>query len=84
MSTVYRGGMRNLIYLGEDDGMAERGVKALQDVVTDMRTATNDLTTLGQTIFVVETGGGVSSDEGFSEYIDFQGLEVLFSLNWFR
>jgi hypothetical protein len=76
--------MRNLIYLGEDDGMAERGVKAVQDVVTDMRTATNDLTMLAQTIFVSETGAYMISDEEFSEDIDFEALEALFSLYWFR
>ncbi|KAF7672699.1 hypothetical protein GT037_009200 [Alternaria burnsii] len=84
MSTVYRAGMRNLVYLGEDDGMAERGVKAVQDVVADMRTATNDLTMLAQTIFVEHTGEHLTSDEGFSEDIDFEALEVFFSLEWFR
>jgi hypothetical protein len=29
MATVYRVARQNLIYLGEDDGMAERGVKAV-------------------------------------------------------
>jgi hypothetical protein len=84
MSTVYRSGMRNLIYLGEDDGMAERGVKAVQGVVTDMRTAINDLTMLAQTIFVKETGAHVTSAEGFNENIDFEALEVFFGLKWFR
>ncbi|KAB2100480.1 hypothetical protein AG0111_0g11323 [Alternaria gaisen] len=84
MSAVYRAGMRNLVYLGEDDGMAERGVKTVQDVVTDMRTATNDLTMLAQTIFVKETGAHVTSAEGFNQDIDFEALDVFFGLEWFR
>ncbi|CAN9413551.1 unnamed protein product [Alternaria alternata] len=83
MSTVYSGGMRNLIYLGEDDGMAERCVKAVQDVLTDIRTATHDFTMLDQTIFA-QKNILMQSHEGFSEDIDFEALEVLFSLDWFR
>jgi hypothetical protein len=84
MSAVYRGAMRNLIYLGEDDGMARRSVKAVQDVITDMRTATADLTMLSATIFPGGRGILVASNEGFGQDIDFEALESLFSLSWFR
>jgi hypothetical protein len=84
MSTVYRGGMRNLVYLGEDDGMAERGVKAVQDVVTDMRTTTNDLTLLAQTIVNWETGVYLFSNEEMSKDVDSEALETLFNFEWFR
>ncbi|KAH8632799.1 hypothetical protein IG631_11433 [Alternaria alternata] len=84
MSTVYRGGMRNLIYLGEDDGMAERGVKAVQDVVTDMHTATANLTLLLQTMYAEVTDAVLTSNEGFSKGVDFEALVALFSLSWFR
>ena len=83
MSTVYCGGMRNLVYLGEDEGMAERGLEAVRDVITDMRTATNDFTTLAQTINS-EMGVPLISKEDFIEDIDFEALEVLFNLEWFR
>ncbi|CAN9411705.1 unnamed protein product [Alternaria alternata] len=84
MSTVYRSGIRNLVYLGEDDGMARRGVKAIQDVVTDMRTATADMTLLSQTIHAKGIGSILASNEGFSEDVDFEALEALFSISWFR
>ena len=84
MSTVYRSGMCNLVYLDEDEGMAERGVKAVQDVITDIRTATHDFTMLAQIIFVEETGVHVISAKGFNENIDFEALEVFFGLKWFR
>ncbi|CAN9337341.1 unnamed protein product, partial [Alternaria alternata] len=84
MSTVYCGGIRNLIYLGEDGGMARRGVKAVQDVFTDMRTETANLTLLHQTIYAEGTGARLVSKEGFSKGVDFEALEVLFSLAWFR
>jgi hypothetical protein len=75
--------MRNLVYLGEDEGMAERGLEAVRDVITDMRTATNDFTTLAQTINS-EMGVPLISKEDFIEDIDFEALEVLFNLEWFR
>ncbi|CAN9216570.1 unnamed protein product [Alternaria alternata] len=84
MSTVYRSGLRNLVYLGEDDGMAERGVKALQDVMTDMRTATANFTLLRQTVYAQGTDANLLSNKGFSEEVDFEALEILFNLKWFR
>jgi hypothetical protein len=76
--------MHNLIYLGENDGMAERGVKAIQNVVNDMRTATVDLTLLSQTIYDEETSTSLYSTEAFNVDVDFEALEALFSLHWFR
>jgi hypothetical protein len=84
MSTVYRSGMRNLIYLGEDDGMARRGVKALQDVITEMRTATANLTLLRQTMYAEGMDAILKSNKGFSEGVDFETLLALFSLSWVR
>lgn len=84
MSLIYRTAMHNLIYLGENDGMAERGVKAIQNVVNDMRTATADLTLLSQTIYDEETSTSLYSTEAFNVDVDFEALEALFSLHWFR
>jgi hypothetical protein len=84
MACIYRAARHNLIYLGEDDGMSERGVKAIQDVVNDMRTATADLTLLFQTIHDEPTGAFLYSTEAFSTDIDFEALEALFNRHWFR
>jgi hypothetical protein len=84
MSTVYRVAKHNLIYLGEDEGMAERGVKAVQYVVDDMRAATADLTLSCQTMFDEATGAELYSNEGFGADIDFEALKALFSCHWFR
>jgi hypothetical protein len=64
--------------------MAERGVKAVQDVVTDMRTTTNDLTLLAQTIVNWETGVYLFSNEEMSKDVDSEALETLFNFEWFR
>jgi hypothetical protein len=49
-----------------------------------MRAATADFTLLFQTIFDVATGVPFYSNENFSEEVDFEALEALFSLHWFR
>jgi hypothetical protein len=85
MGTVYSTAKHNLVYLGEDDdNMAGRGVKAMQDVVNDMRAATADLNLLFETIYDEKSGTNLSSKEAFSTNIDFEALEALLSLDWFR
>jgi hypothetical protein len=85
MATVYCTASQNLVYLGEDDDkMAERGVKAMQDVVNDMRAATADFTWLHQTLRDGKNGAVLCSNEAFSTNIDFEALGALFSLDWFR
>ncbi|KAI4941406.1 hypothetical protein J4E86_010438 [Alternaria arbusti] len=84
MATVYSAAKHNLIYLGEDDvDMAERAMKALQDVMNDMRIATADF---NQVLEIIrnETCAWVSSNEPFSASVDFEALEALFSHHWFR
>jgi hypothetical protein len=76
--------MRNLIYLGEDAGMARRGVKALQDVITEMRTATANLTLLRQTMYAEGMDAILKSNKRFSKGVDFETLLALFSLSWVR
>jgi hypothetical protein len=84
MSMIFRAGRHNLVYLGEDDGLADRGVKAIQCIVNDMRAATADLNLLVETIWDEATGTFFWSNEGFSVDVDFEALEALFSLQWFR
>jgi len=85
MVTVYSTAKHNLVYLGEDDDdMAERAMKALQDVMDDMRTATADFTLIWETIRNHETSDWLLSNEPFSASIDFKALEALFSHHWFR
>jgi hypothetical protein len=84
MSTIYRIARHNLIYLGEDDGLADRGVKAIQYLVNDMRAATGDLTSLSETILDKATGSRVYSNKGFGADVDFEALEALFGFHWFR
>jgi hypothetical protein len=84
MSTIYRAGRHNLVYLGEDDGLADRGVKAIQYLVNDMRAATADLTSLSETIFDKALGSRIYSNKGFGANVDFEALEALFSFHWFR
>jgi hypothetical protein len=85
MGTVYSTAKHNLVYLGEDDdNMAERGVKAMQDVVNDMRAATADLTLLFETIRDGENAIDLYSTKARSMNTDFEALEYLFSLDWFR
>jgi len=85
MATVYSTAKHNLIYLGEDDDdMAERAVKALGDVMDDMRPATADFTLIWETIRNENSGTFLYSDEPFSASVDFEALEALFSHHWFR
>jgi hypothetical protein len=84
MSTIYSSASHNLVYLGEDDGLADRGVKAVQYLIDDMRITTADFTLLFQTIYDKETGASFYSAKPFSADVDFVALEALFSLHWFR
>ena len=85
MATVYSTAQHNLVYLDEDDDdMAERALKALQNVVGDMRTATGDFTLIWETLHNENVGTFLYSNEPFSASIDFEALEALFSHHWFR
>ena len=84
MATVYSAAKHNLIYLGEDDDdMANRGLKALEDVMDDMRVATAGFTLMWETIRN-EAGAKLISIEPFSASVDIEALEALFSHHWFR
>ncbi|KAI4663310.1 uncharacterized protein J4E78_003721 [Alternaria triticimaculans] len=85
MATVYSTAKHNLVYLGEDDDdMAERAMKALGDVVDDMRPATADFTLVWETMRNENWGTASYSNEPFSANVDFEALEALFSHHWFR
>jgi len=85
MAAVYSIAQHNLVYLGEDDDdMVERAMKALGDVMDDMRPATADFTLMWETIRNHETGDWLLSNEPFSASIDFKALEALFNHHWFR
>jgi len=85
MAAVYSTAKHNLIYLGEDDDdMAIRGMKALENVVEDMRVATADLTLIWETTRNDDAGTVLALDEPFSASVDFEALEALFSHHWFR
>ena len=84
MATVYSTAQHNLVYLDEDDDdMAERGMKAVQDVMDDMRAATADFTLMWETKYG-KSGAALFSNEPFSASVDFEALEALFSHHWFR
>ncbi|KAI4653184.1 uncharacterized protein J4E79_008697 [Alternaria viburni] len=84
MATVYSTAKQNLVYLGEDHkDMAVRGIKALEDVMDDMRAETADFTLAWETMSNLETGSWSISNEPFSASIDFEALEALFSHHWF-
>jgi len=84
MATVYSTAQHNLVYLGEDDDdMAERAVKALEDVLDDMRTVTADFTQVWETTYG-KSGAPLYSNEPFSASVDFESLEALFNHHWFR
>ncbi|KAI4918631.1 hypothetical protein J4E90_003018 [Alternaria incomplexa] len=85
MATVYSTAKHNLVYLGEDDDdMAERAMKALGDVMDDMRPTTADFTLVWETMRNENSGTLSYSNEPFSASIDFEALEALFSHHWFR
>jgi hypothetical protein len=85
MGMIYSSGERNLIYLGEDDeGMASRALKSIQDLVNEMRVITNDFETLTSTLWDVDTGEEMFSDEDFVTELDFVALQFLYDLPWFR
>ncbi|KAH6866350.1 heterokaryon incompatibility protein-domain-containing protein [Alternaria rosae] len=85
MTTVYSAAEHNLIYLGEDDDdMAESAVKALEDVMDDMRVPTAEFTLLHETVSNHKTGTQLSSNEPFSASVDLKALEALLSHHWFR
>ena len=84
MATVYSTAQHNLVCLGEDDdNMADRGMKALGDVIDDMRAATADFTLLWETTHG-NLGAALVTTEPFSASVDFEALEALFSHHWFR
>jgi hypothetical protein len=85
MSTIYRMGKRNLVYLGEDDTrFAERASSAVQSLISEMRTENNDLDSSVQAAYNARTGVILFSDEDFKADVDFPALERLFDLAWFR
>ncbi|KAH7071941.1 hypothetical protein BKA63DRAFT_60601 [Paraphoma chrysanthemicola] len=85
MSTVYRKGKHNLVFLGEDtEGLAERGIKSVQDLVFEMKEATKDFSLLFGTIYDPLTGAASFSKDGFTMEVDFEALQCLFNLQWFK
>jgi len=84
MATIYRTAKQNLVYLGEDDGHAERGVESIHNLVSEMRTATSDFSLIFQTLCEKGTGASHYSEKGLDADVDFEALESLFNLQWFR
>lgn len=84
MMKIYEKASRNLIYLGEDDGSAQAGLRAIRSVVSDMKSATGSLRMLRETLYDIETGASNYCVNGFDESVDFPALETLFDLPWFR
>ncbi|KAH7084229.1 heterokaryon incompatibility protein-domain-containing protein [Paraphoma chrysanthemicola] len=84
MSTVYRKGKHNLIYLGEDtEGLAERAVRSIQDLIYEMKKVTKDFSLLSETLYDPLTCGVQFTKEDFLVEVDFEALECLFNLQWF-
>jgi hypothetical protein len=84
MGTIYRMSKKNLVYLGEDDGTAERGMKAIQDLVSEMRAETDDYKSYKKPLSETKIEPLLDSDTGFGVEIDFEPLERLFEFMWFR
>lgn len=84
MSRIYSLATQNLIYLGEDDGVAARAYAAIEVVLEDMRGLTNDFTSTFDILLEKSTGASHYAKEGFSAEVYFDALEVMFKLPWFR
>jgi hypothetical protein len=85
MSSIYSLASRNLVYLGEDEaGLAERAIHSLQKLLSEMRAATSDFTSLFPVLNEEETGLRLYSDQGFQSDVDFDALVGLFALPWFQ
>lgn len=88
MLSIYRLGRHNLVYLGEDDGTAERAMGAVESVMSDMREATNDFdpATIRRTLWREEPKSWFRnhSREPFVSDVDFGALVDLFERPWFR
>jgi hypothetical protein len=85
MSSIYSLAKGNLIYLGEDEiGLAERAMHSVQKLLSEMRVATYDFTSLYPVVSDKTTGLRLYSDQGFQSEIDFEALQGLFELPWFQ
>jgi hypothetical protein len=85
MSSIYSLAKRNLVYLGEDEaGLAERAIHSLQKLLSEMRVATNDFTSLFPVLNDEKTGLRLYSDQDFQSDMDFEALIGLFALPWFQ
>jgi hypothetical protein len=85
MSSIYSLARRNLVYLGEDEaGLAERAIHSLQKLLSEMRVATNDFTSLFPVLNEEKTGLRLYSDQDFQSDMDFESLVGLFALPWFQ
>lgn len=85
MGMIYSSGKRNLIYLGEDDsGMASRAENCIQNIVDEMRTATDEFEILEATLIDLETGDWRYSSGVLETDIDWEALTAHYNLSWFR
>lgn len=85
MPDVYGKGERNLIYLGEDDDtMAARAQRCIEQVLAEMRDATDDFRKLDNIMANKGHDGVRTCRSGFDHDVDFDVLECLFERPWFR
>ena len=84
MGDIYRRGIRNIVYLGEDDvGAALEAAKSLQMVYDkEMREDTNDFKTIKATLNDPQ-GRFIWSGKPLRTNVDIQALRDFFSRSWF-
>lgn len=77
ISTIYRLGRQNLVYLGEDDeGVAEDAIRAINVVLDDMSVATDGFTRVEEVIYL-PNGQWAYSEECLPPGLDFLSLAAL-------
>jgi hypothetical protein len=86
MGDVYRNGKQNLVYLGEDDdGLAERAMKAVQFVYDEASAETDNFALFYHTLYEEIKPKWLSwKQREFGPAPDMEALDSLFGRPWFR
>lgn len=83
MSTIYRLGSQNLVYLGEDENLdAEEAVGVMNHVLRDMHDTTEGFTKMKEVMWD-HNGRPLHSDDSLPPGVNFRSLQALFNRKWF-
>lgn len=80
MGSIYTMGRRNLVWLGDDHGVADECVAIIKTVLTDIRRRTQDFRTMWD---VIHSGPFARMESAIDNSMDLAPLSPIFRCEWF-